>query len=86
MVEIIHKLLISCEDQELEQLVDEDCCSYTMICNDICESVLDEEYGKRNMKLEMHAVIRDGELEIPMHDDNSMLEMFLTNTDTNDVF
>ena len=86
MFERIHKLVITCNGQELERLVDEDHCSYMMICQDICEFVLGKEYGKRNLKFDMNAVICDGEWVVNVHDDNSMLEMFLTNTDTNDVF
>ena len=82
MFERIHKLVIICNGQELERLVDEDCCSYMMICQDICKSILSEEYGKRNLKFDMNVVIRDGEWVVNVHDDNSMLEMFLTNTYT----
>ena len=56
-----------------------------MICYDICKYVLGEEYGKRNLKFEMHVVIHDGEWVVNVHDDNSTLEMYLTNTYTNDV-
>ena len=85
MASRIHNVHVFAEGGFVAWKFDEDYTNYMELSCVICQHFLGDDFGKRNVRLNMDATIRDGEWFVSVEDDRSMMEMFTKNTNPTDV-